>query len=175
MAMPEDVHVGDRFVIEYTITPDSMLDASRLYRATFLRIVTGIVAVLAIVGVVLIVTGQPVIGVWLVIFGGLGLVSVRFPFLDRWILRRNLRGLIGEKMTYEVDEVGIHYVAPTSTGLMPWSSFTSVRADDKSIAFARDRVVPAYVPTSAFASLQERAAFLAFAQAHVGSAERPSS
>lgn len=168
--MDHDAGTGNRFRISYTITPETMLDASRLYRATFLRIVTAIVVALTIVGVVLIVVGQLDIGVWMVIFGGLGLISVRFPLLDRWILRRNLRGLIGETMTYDVDDVGIHYIAPTSTGLMPWSSFTSLRADDKSIAFARDRVVPAYVPTSAFASPEERAAFLAFARSHVGSA-----
>jgi hypothetical protein len=160
--------MSDRFVIEYTITPDAMLDASRLYRATYLRIVLAIAAVLALVGVALTIAGAFGIGVWLAIFGVLTLLLARLPFVDRWILRMSARGLIGERMTYNVDEDGIHYDGPTSTGLMPWSSFTSVRADDKSIAFARDRVVPAYVPSSAFASPAERTAFLAFARSHIG-------
>jgi hypothetical protein len=165
--MDQAAETKTRFEVSYTITPDAMLDASRLYRATFLRIVTSIVAVLTILGIALVIIGEPGVGVWMVIFGVVGLFSVRFPFLDRWMIQRSARGLIGETMTYDVDDTGIHYRGPTSSGLMPWSSFTSVRADEKSIAFARDRVVPAYVPASAFASPEERGTFLAFARAHI--------
>ena len=170
--MDHDAAMSDRYEISYTVTPDAMLDASRLYRAAFLRVVTAIVAFLTIVGLALVIIGEPGVGVWMVVFGVVGLFSVRFPFLDRWMVQRSARGLIGETMSYEVDDTGIHYSGPTSTGLMPWSSFTSVRADDRSIAFARDRVIPAYVPTSAFASPEERAAFLEFARAAVGVTSR---
>jgi hypothetical protein len=42
--------------------------------------------------------------------------------------------------------------------------------NDKSITFGRDRVLAAWLPTSAFATPADRDAFVAFARAHVGQA-----
>src|SRR5690349_4146106 len=64
-AMDQGAETSDRFEISYTVTADAMLDASRLYRASFLRIVTAIVAILAIVGVALVIIGEPGVGAWM--------------------------------------------------------------------------------------------------------------
>ena len=111
------------------------------------------------------------LGLFLVFSAILFLISTLVPFLDRMLLRNRGRGVMGEKCTYLIDDLGVHYQHPLGSGDMPWSAVTDVRVNDKSITFGRDRVLAAYIPTGAFGTQSERDAFVAFARAHVGGPE----
>jgi len=55
---------------------------------------------------------------------------------------------------------------------VPWSSITVVRSSDRTVVFLRDHLVTGYIPSSAFASREEQAEVVAFAEARVrGSAQ----
>jgi YcxB-like protein len=144
-----------------------MLDASRLHLADFWRRFRAAMAVLALVGLAIAISVDLTIGLWMLFFGLLSLALTWIHTLDAWILRRSGRGYIGEMTEYLADEQGIHYSGPIGSGLVPWSRITSLRVNAKSIAFGRDRVLAAWVPTNAFDSPAERDAFVAYARAHV--------
>jgi hypothetical protein len=156
--------------VRFTITPDVVLDARRAWLPGLYagyRIVMGVVV---LIGLVLgTIGGDWSVGLPVVLFGLLMLLWTWFRGFDRWLMRTQSRGIIGGTMAYALDDAGIHYSNPMSGGLIRWSGLTRVRATDKVIALGRDRVLVAYVPTSAFRSAADREAFLAFARAHVGS------
>jgi len=163
------------FRVTYEITPTAMTDASRLYLAPFLaryRIVMGLVS---LAGLVVAVIFDAALGLTMAIFGLLMLAMTRMEFLDRWLVANRGRGMVGGTNDYVLDDVGIHHTSATGSGLFDWSGFTTIRSNDRSITLGRDRILVAYIPTSAFASLTERDAVLAFARKHVpGSTEGPS-
>lgn len=160
--------MAEQFRITYRITPSAMVDAGRLYQSSLLARYRALMIVVIVVGMALGLavnwtTGLPVAAVGVVLLG-----MTWMQFLDRWLLRSRGRGLVGGTTEFVVDEQGIHYTNPLSTGTLAWSALTQVRANERSIVFGRDRVIAAYIPTSAFASPSERGSFLAFVRARVG-------
>jgi len=164
--------VSRSYRVSYQVTAAAMTDASRLYMAPFLaryRIVMGLIS---IAGLPVAAIFDPTFGLTMVIFGLLMLAMTRMEFLDRWLLGNRGRGLVGGANEYVLDDVGIHHTDATGSGVFDWSGLTTIRSSDKTIALGRDRILVAYIPTSAFASRAERDAVLAFAREHVpGSAE----
>ena len=145
-----------------------MTDAARLHQTTFMAGYRMIMVVVVLAGVVLAIALDSSFGLTVAIFGALMLATTWMQFLDRLLYRNRGRGLVGSTIQYVVDDRGIHYESQFGSGVLLWSALTHVRANDKSIAFGRDRVMAAYVPTSAFASIAQRDSFLAFARARVG-------
>jgi hypothetical protein len=156
-----------RFVISYEITADAALDAGRLAGAGFIRGFRIVFALVAVAGIPLAFLTSIGVGVGVATFGLIMLAFTYVRFIDRWFLNNRSRGIMGQRMEYVVDDDGIHYQHPMGSGLVPWSGLTHLRTDERTVVFARDRVVAAYVPTSAFGSDAERASFIAFARAHL--------
>ena len=157
----------EHYDVRFEITPGSIEAAFRLHQATLILRYRIVAAVLAIVGVGLVLVGQHTFGVALCVFGVLMLGATWARFVDRWIYGRGARGLVGEMCEYDADEEGIHYSHALGMGLLPWSSLTEVRANDQAIVLRRDRYMAASLPTSAFESPAECSSFLAFARSRV--------
>ena len=154
--------------VTYEITPSALHDAMRLHMARFTARFRVVMLIVVLVGILVALFINRTLGFFLVFSGVLFLISTLVPVLDRLILRNRGRGVMGETCTYVIDDLGVHYRHPLGSGDMPWSAITDVRMNDKSITFGRDRVLAAWLPTSAFATPADRDAFVAFARAHVG-------
>jgi len=161
------MRVPEAYRLRYTITADGILDASRLNLTEFWRRARAAMLVIGLIGLALAIAVDLTIGLTLLFFAMLMLALTWYHGIDSWLLRRTGRGYIGEMTEYLVNDDGIRYAGPLGSGLLPWSRITSVRVDDKSIAFGRDRILAAWVPTGAFESPTERDAFIAFARARV--------
>ncbi len=160
----------ESFSFRYEITPSAVTDAARLHQSTFLARYRLVMVLIAAVGIVLATVVDLSTGMTVFLFGLAMLAATWMQFLDRWLFRNRARGVVGGTSEYVVDDEGIHYTNPLGSGVFAWSALTDVRANDKTIAFGRDRVLVAYVPTTAFASPAERDSFLGFARARVGQA-----
>jgi hypothetical protein len=158
----------ERYTVRFRVTPDLMLRAMRLHQTIFMQRFRAVLAVAAIVGVAIAIGINVQLGVTIAVFAGLILATTWVQFVDRWLLGNRGRGYVGEMLTYDADDRGLHYDGPLGSGTLAWSGLTAVRADDQTIAFGRDRVLAAYIPTSAFASPVECEAFLEFARARIG-------
>jgi hypothetical protein len=159
--------VPESYTVKYEITPAALLDAVRLHQTTFLARARAALAVIVLAGLAITVVGDPKLGLSVAIFGLLMLGLTWVQFLDRWLIGNRGRGMIGETSEYVIDDGGIHYTHTLGSGDLPWSALTTIRANERSIVFGRDRVLAAYIPTSSFSSSAERDAFIAFARAHV--------
>ena len=158
----------ERYTVTYEITPTAILDAVRLHQATLLGRARALLGVIVLAGLLITVVGDLKVGLSVAIFGVLMLGLTWVQFFDRLLIANRGRGVIGENSEFVIDDEGIHYRHTLGLGDLPWSALTNVRADERSIVFGRDRVLAAYIPTSAFSSPAERDNFLVFAQAHVG-------
>jgi hypothetical protein len=159
--------VTESYNLRYVITPSALQDAAQLYSSALVGRIRGVLALMAVVGVLIALAGDLQIGLSVGIFGMLMLGLTWIRFMDRWLYANRGRGVMGETCEYVVDDRGIHYQHPLGSGDLPWSALTDVQSNEKSILFKRDRVLAAYVPTIAFSSQAEREAFLEFARAHV--------
>jgi hypothetical protein len=159
--------VAEEHRVRYRITAEGMLDANRVHLARFWRIYRLVFMVTAVIGLTLAIVVNVTIGVTVLVLALLMLALTWFHGIDTWLLRRSGRGYIGETTEYLIDDEGIRYAGPLGNGLLPWSRITSVRADKKSIAFGRDRILAAWVPSDAFDTPAERDAFIAFVRTHV--------
>jgi hypothetical protein len=150
--------------VEYVITPAAVTDAIRLHQRRLLGRYRMAMLGVSIVGIAIAVASDVSFGISVAVFGFVLLAMTWMGFVDRWLAQARARRLIGGTCRYVLDEVGIHYEHPLGSGTLAWSAITTMSANDKSIVFARDRVMAAYIPTNAFASTADRDALLAFAR-----------
>jgi hypothetical protein len=158
----------ETYALRYEITASGMTDASRLQQSKFMEGYRIVMAIVIALGVVIAVGVDFSFGLNIVLLGALLLAMTWMEFLDRWLYRNRGRGIVGGTAEWTVDGEGIRYKGPLGSGILAWPALTHVRSNDKSIIFGRDRVLAAYIPTTAFASRAERDSFLEFARAHVG-------
>ena len=160
--------MSEVYNFRYEITSSVMTDALRLYSATLLFRYRVVSVLFTVVGVVLALTVDFGMGVPVALVGLVFLATTWMEFADRWFFGRRSRGVVGGVCEYLVDDAGIHYRNPLGSGVYDWSALTAFRSNDKTVVFGRDRVMTAYVPTTAFTSPTERTSFLAFAKVRVG-------
>jgi hypothetical protein len=153
--------------IRFEITPSFIDEAFRLHQSTVIAGYRVLAVLIAAAGVVLAVAGMQPIGVGLAFAGVLLLLTTWARPLDRWLYSRGNRGLVGTTCQYDFDDQGIQYATALGTGLLPWSSLTEIRANERVIVFRRDRYMAASAPTSAFASRAECTDFLVSARARL--------
>lgn len=157
----------ETYSVTYEIAPTTMTEAIRLHQAMFLaRYRLGMVAI-AITGVVVALFVDVSLGLTMAIFGLVLLAMTWMQFADRWLIGNRARGVVGGTCAYVVDDRGIHHQDPLGSGTLAWSALTKVSANDRTIVFSRERVMAAYLPTTAFASPAERESLLTFARARV--------
>lgn len=156
--------MSESYTVRYEITPAAMTEAVRLNQATFLARYRIVMVALAIAGVVIAFTVNSPLGLTIAILGVLLLAMTWMGFLDRWLYGNRGEGVVGGTCEFLIDDRGIHYQNPVGSGTLAWSALSSVRANDKTVVFGRDRVMVAYMPTTAFTSSVERDAVLAFSR-----------
>ena len=161
----------DSFTVRFQVTPSAVIDAVRLHQKTLMARLRAVLVIFVAAGGVIAMVVDLTLGLSIAFFGILLLALSWFQFLDRWLIGNRGRGIIGETCEYIADDQGLRYEHPLGSGVINWSALTDVRTNDKSIVFRRDRVMAAYLPTSAFATPAERDSFLAFARAHVGATD----
>jgi hypothetical protein len=98
------------------------------------------------------------------------LATARLPPLERWMLRLQMRSVIGGESELVISEDGLHYRNPVASGDIGWSALTVVRENEKTVVFMRDRLLASYAPSSAFASPAQRTGAVAFARAKIAAA-----
>lgn len=153
--------------IRFEVTPSLIEEAFRLHQSTLIAGYRVLAVLVAAAGLVLAIAGRQSIGVGLAFARVLLLAATWARPLDRWLYSRDSRGLVGTTCQYDFDHQGVHYVTALGTGLLPWSSLTEIRANERVIVFRRDRYMAASAPTSAFASPVEWRDVLVFARARV--------
>jgi len=161
-----------RYVIRYTQTLDSALEASKFFQARLYRnyfIVFG--AGLAIGAWMSLF--NLTIGLTTMIFCALMLITSRLDVLDRVFGRRRFRSVLDEPIQLSLGQDGILWEGPQATSHVPWSSLSEVRANERTVLFVRDRILLAYAPAASFASAAERAQVIAYSRERIAAARAP--
>lgn len=165
--MSEPTHV-----IRYEITAQGAVDANRTAQARFL---TGyrLVCLVAIgVAGLIAATLDLGLGLTIAVVASLLLATTATTALDRLLVRRNARSVLGGTTELSLDAQGITFSSPLSSGTMPWSSLTTVRASERSIVWMCDRLFLAWAPTSAVGTPEDVAAVVAFSRERIAAVRR---
>ena len=158
---PEGMERLDRATFEFVTSVDAAVDARRLLGRRGHRLDRIVDATAIVAGIALMALGQPVLGAVLVLaataFLALG------PQLQKWLLARQARSMLGRRTTVTVDDELVRMEGDLGSVEVPWTSLTDVLADERTVILVRDRMLAGYIPSSAFRSRDEQAAFVRFA------------
>jgi hypothetical protein len=154
--------------VDYVISADAFIDASRLAQAPMRTRLLLLCAVVAVAGLVMLVLAPTGPGLMLVLFAViLTLLTVaRAP--ERWVVRRQAGDVIGGPVRLVIGPEGISVATPTAEGRIAWSALSEVREDDRTVIFLRGRFLASYAPAEAFGSPARRAEIVAFARRRIG-------
>lgn len=173
--MTRSVGTGTEFAhrrLEFVSTAQMSLDARSVNGSPRMNTVH-LIGDLALIGVgVTFAIAGYVLGYLFVIVGILFLVFSQVEPVQRWLVTRYLGSLLGQPVTVDIDDESLRFASPLASTTIPWSTVTAVRSNETTVVFIRDRAVVGYIPASAFASNDERVAFVGYARAHVAG-ERP--
>ena len=125
-------------------------------------------------GLLIAILGQP-FGLLLAGVAAVALATTRVHPVQRWLIAKRFRSLLGRTTTVTVGVEGVRFESELGSGFMPWSSVTAVRSNTETVAFIRDRVLLGYIPASAFESAAVKAEVVAYANERKGSAQRTTS
>jgi hypothetical protein len=163
---PTATPAAPAYVIRFTYAIDTALDAGRLFAARSLGLYRLAFGVGLLVGAILILY-DPSVGLPIVAFCAIMLLLTQFPVINRLLGRRRLRSLLGRTMELALRDDGIAWVGPLSSGHIPWSSVTEVRANSRTVLFMGDRLVLVYAPAASFASVDEQSAVIEYARRRI--------
>jgi hypothetical protein len=146
----------------FVTTVQASLDAQALYHDGRLNRVDLILdAIALLIGLTLAASGY-LFGLLLVVAAALFLVSRRFQPIQRLLVNRYRRSLVGKQTKVTVSADGFEFSNEVATTFVPWSSVTAVRSNTRTVLFLIDRVIAGYIPASAFSSPGEQADFVRF-------------
>jgi hypothetical protein len=155
------------FELDFVIKPDHLVDYLRLRQATLNRI-GGIIAVaLVVVGIYFVMNGDPILGAFEIVVGGVMLVTSQTRLFDSWRVKRAGRAVIGTRAQFKVDESGLHIENAGQTQDVAWPAITELKVSDAIIVPMRDRLPVAWMPTEAFASSSARDLAISFMREQV--------
>lgn len=82
--------------------------------------------------------------------------------VNGWLVKRQLKSLVGQTATITLADDGLHFVAGPSTGSLAWSAVYDVIDDRRVVIITRDKAVSwAIIPRATFADEREVEAFRA--------------
>lgn len=93
----------------------------------------------------------------LTFYGALLLIYSRGRALARWRVGRAAKSLVGRDMTVTIDRNGVDVKGAESSSQLAWAGLSNVISDDRVVLFKRDRLAVFWIPTTAFASPEQRA------------------
>ena len=161
----------DGQALRFQTTAKASADAHALAQvgvARFDLIVDGAALLLS---VVLLATGNVLLGVAVIVIAGLSIAGSRFHPLQRALISVRFRSILGQTTEVTIEDGGLRFVNPLASSFVPWSSINAVRSNSETVAFFRDRVLLGYIPSIAFESPAARSKVVAFAQSRI--AARP--
>ena len=138
--------------MSFQTTAKASADAHALGQVGLARFDLIIDTVALVLAIVLLVTGNTVLGAVVAVIAGLSLVGSRFHPLQRAIIAMRFRSILGRTTEVTIEEEGLRFENPLGSSFVPWSSITAVRSNSQTVAFFRDRVLLGYIPSSAFDS-----------------------
>jgi hypothetical protein len=153
--------------LRFQTTAKASADAHALAHvglARFDLIVDGVALVLALV---LLATGNVLLGVAVIVIAGLSLAGSRFQPLQRAMISIRSRSILGRTTEVTIEDEGLRFANPLASSFVPWSSINAIRSNSETVAFFRDRVLLGYIPSIAFESPAAQAKVVAFAQSRI--------
>ena len=160
---------------QFVTTVQASLDARALsYDARLNRLdqIAGALALL--IGLGLAASGY-LFGLLIAIGTALLFISRRLQPIQRWLIARTGRSLLGKQTEVTVGADGFQFSNEVATSYVPWSSLTAVRSNTCTVLFLIDRVIAGYIPASAFSSPSEQADVVRFVQERIADKSRVSS
>jgi Bacterial PH domain len=154
-------------VLRFQTTAKASADAHALGQVGLARFDLIIDAVALVTAIVLLATGNTVLGAVVAVIAGLSLLGRRSHPLQRAIIAMRFRSFLGRTTEVTIADDGLHFANPLGTSIVPWSSITAVRSNSQTVAFFRDRVLLGYIPSSAFDSLAAQANVVHLAQTRI--------
>jgi hypothetical protein len=158
---------GPPYRIDFEITVDGFVDASRLALTWMRTRILVLSAVAAIAGLLLVVFVPTAPGLMLVFFAVILVAFIATPVPERWLVRRRAGDAIGTPVTIRVTTEGLDVSTPTAGGQITWAGLTEVRDDGRAIVFMRQRVVASWAPASALGSAERRSEIVRFARGRI--------
>jgi hypothetical protein len=163
----EPVESPDGQTLRFQTTAKASADARALTHvglARFDLIIDGVAVVLALV---LLATGNVLLGVAVIVIAGLSLAGSRSHPLQRALIAIRFRSMLGQTTEVTIEDGGLRFVNPWTSSFVPWSSINAIRFNSRTVAFFRDRVLLGYIPSIAFESPAAQSRVVAFAQSRI--------
>jgi hypothetical protein len=148
----EDGHDHGPIRVEFVITDDDAVDASRAYAGYRSRMALYFGLALAVAGVLLWAFTRDL---YYFVLTAVGLIAVafgRFRALDRAYMRGQPTTRIGTKTEMVLEERGLHFRAGGVAGVVEWSAVTELRDGERSLLMLQGRTPLAYIPKRVFAT-----------------------
>jgi hypothetical protein len=168
-----DDAVDPPYRVDYVVTADAFIDASRLAMAWMRNRILLISAGAAIAGLFLLVFVSTAPGLVLVFFALIMTTVTVTRAPERWVISRRGASVMGTRVSLLIGRAGIQITAPSVSGQIAWSAMSEVRADERAVIFVRDRTLMAWAPAAAFGSAGRRAEIVAFARERIAAAGGP--
>jgi len=154
------------FHLRFNVNADDAYDtnlSARLFIRWFV-----VVAIAIAIAFILIAWLRGTLDVWtigacvLLVLGSLLLAP-----LTRWFVRRQYRSLEGQQSSATIDEWGLHYESALGRQDVPWTGLTDVFEEGRVVLFQYDTLPVAYLPRSAFVTVNQEEDALAFARERI--------
>lgn len=162
---PHDTQLNPR-TLRFVTSVQAALDARGLLGARLKRIDVIVDVAALVLGLLAAAGGYP-LGLLIAFGAAMFLVGTRFQPLQRWLIARNSRSLLGRTIDISVETDGLRSTGELGTSFFPWSTLTAVRSDARTVIFMRDRVLLAYVPASSFSSPAHQAEIIRYARERI--------
>jgi hypothetical protein len=150
-------------VITYTYSFEDALEACRFFQPSLYQWYLLGLGLGVLCGAILVLYGLW-FGLAIALFCAALLVMARLAVMDRLVARRRVKSLIGRRVELALDDDGIAWNGPISTGQMPWASVTEVRANVKTVLWIGDRLLLAFAPAQCFATPDQRDEAIAYSR-----------
>jgi hypothetical protein len=159
-----------RYVIRYTQSFDTAIDAGKFVQARFLHAYYLVFGIGLVVGAFVLFVDL-FFGIFILMFSALMLITTRLAVLDRLIGQRRARSVLDQPIELDIGDDGIVWHGPQGTSHFPWSSLTEVRSNEGTVIFVRDRLLIAYAPAASFSGAAEQAEVVAYSRDRIAAAK----
>ena len=169
---PNPGHTGaSARTFQFVTTVQASLDAQGLLNARHSQVDLIVYTAGLVLGIAWAAAGI-LFGLLIAVIAAIGLASRRFQPIERLLITRNTRSLLGKRTEVTIGADGVQFSNAVAMTYVPWSSLTAVRSNPRTVLFTIDRVIAGYLPASAFSSPGEQADVVRFAQERMAGESR---
>jgi hypothetical protein len=156
------------FRVEHEITVDGSVAAFRYLRRGYIRM--GYVLSAVLIGTAIfsvLVLDDLIFALFQAIVGLLTLWEVTTSTIDGWMIKRQLRGVLGGRDTSTIGEQGIDFENPAVSGTIKWNSLTDIVLTGKIVLLLRSGTGVMWLPLSAFGPPERQQAIVSFMRSQI--------